>query len=431
MPPKKKVTFNIPPPLHPPTRFVSTPSPSRPPRPRPLQRYPGVDNLSNPSSLPRPPRPRPLRRSTGMKDLTKIPKQKGGAFTREMGKKLFLDRLTRPSRPSVTRTSKPRKKPKKHRETKDVANKRMQQFQKLRNLAHPPMRAAKVSAKKKLKEHRTLRNLQKLDRARKIQRGDWKRLRNLDMEPTATKVVRKRVSKKKPKRQAKVTAKKRIAQFNKLRALAGHPSKPKQKRSTQWKRLRKLDVKPRPNESAEDTMKRQLLQTARQEISHLSSQKIKALSGPTRVAKNKHFLDALQQVEEKHRKKLIKGATTEQINTISEVALNILQGNVPLKSHHKKKLNKHKKSLRALASKGVSVQKRKKIINQHGGMIGAAASALGEYTYDNIKKYNKDYNSFCTKHKLKEKIPCKFAPKDYSTAAYRAKHNDNVKCTIL
>ena len=364
-------------------------------------------------------------------NISPSPLQQGGAFTREMGKKLFLDKLTRPSRPSVTRTSKPRKKPKKHRDTKDVANKRMQQFQKLRNLAHPPMRAAKVSAKKKLKEHRALRNLAKIDRARKIQRGDWKRLRNLDMEPTATKVVRKRVSKKKPKRKAKVTAKKRIAQFNKLRALAGHPSKPKQKRRTQWKRLRRLDVKPRPNESAEDTMKRQLLQTARQEISHLSSQKIKSLSGPTRVAKNKHFLDALQQVEEKHRKKLIKGATTEQINTISEVALNILQGNVPLKAHHKKKLNKHKKSLRALASKGVSVQKRKKIINQHGGMIGAAASALGEYTYDNIKKYNKDYNSFCTKHKLKEKIPCKFVPKDYNTAAYRAKHNDNVKCTIL
>ena len=423
MPPKKKVTFNLNPAVPPLPRRnraasirnvrtslqgIAPPPPPPPPPPLPpLPRRNRGRNVAPPPPPrrnrgiapppPRLPRPRPLRRSTGMKDLTKIPKQKGGAFTREMGKKLFLDKLTRPSRPSVTRTSKPRKKPKKHRDTKDVANKRMQQLQKLRNLAHPPMRAAKVSAKKKLKEHRTLRNLEKLDRARK----------------------------------AKVTAKKRIAQFNKLRALAGHPSKPKQKRRTQWKRLRRLDVKPRPNESAEDTMKRQLLQTARQEISHLSSQKIKALSGPTRVAKNKHFLDALQQVEEKHRKKLIKGATTEQINTISEVALNILQGNVPLKGHHKKKLNKHKKSLRALASKGVSVTKRKKIINQHGGMIGAAASALGEYTYDNIKKYNKDYNSFCTKHKLKEKIPCKFAPKDYNTAEYRRKHNDNVKCTIL
>ena len=94
-------------------------------------------------------------------------------------------------------------------------------------------------------------------------------------------------------------------------------------------------------------------------------------------------------------------------------------------------MNKYKKSLRGLASKGVSVKKRKKILNQHGGMIGAAASALGEYTYDNINKYNKEYTGFCTKEKLKKKIPCKFAPKNYSSEEYRRKHNDNVKCTIL
>ena len=83
MPPKKKVSFNanvdvkyipaqgrgrrvsprgnipIPPPL--------PPLPSRLPRPRPLQRYAGIENLSNPSSPLRPPRPRPLRRY-GMED---------------------------------------------------------------------------------------------------------------------------------------------------------------------------------------------------------------------------------------------------------------------------------------------------------------------------------------------------------------------------
>ena len=235
MPPKKKVTFNlnpvvrhiptqgrprrtpprghipIPPPLPPLPRrnraasirnvaaslqAIAPPSTSRPQR---KNRAASIHNVAAslqaiappPPPPPRPPRSRPLRRYTGMPNLTKIPKQKGGAFTREMGKKLFLDRLTRPSRPSVTRTSKPRKKPKKHRETKDIAKKRMHQLQKLRNLAHPPMRTAKVSAKKKLKEHRALRNLQKLDRAHKLQRGDWKRLRNLDMEPTATKVIKK------------------------------------------------------------------------------------------------------------------------------------------------------------------------------------------------------------------------------------------------
>ena len=290
MPPKKKVTFNlnvksipaqgrgrrVPPPPPPPPlprrnraaslRNVATSLQGiapPPPAPRPPRRNraasirnvaTSLQGIAPPPPPPRPPRPRPLQRYAGMKNLTKIPKQKGGAFTREMGKKLFLDKLTRPSRPSVTKTSKPRKKPKKHRNTKDVANKRMQQLQKLRNLAHPPMRAAKISAKKKLKEHRMLRNLQKLDRARKLQRGDWKRLRNLDMEPTATKVVKKRVTTKKPKRKAKIVAKKRLAQLKKLRALARHPLK--------------------PNERAENVMKEQLLQAARQQIGQLSSQKI-------------------------------------------------------------------------------------------------------------------------------------------------------------
>ena len=67
--------------------------------------------VPSPPSTPRPPRPRPLRRYTGMNNLTKI--QKGGAFTREMGKKLFLNKLTRASRPTVTKTSKPKKETKK------------------------------------------------------------------------------------------------------------------------------------------------------------------------------------------------------------------------------------------------------------------------------------------------------------------------------
>ena len=239
--------------------------------------------------------------------------------------------------------------------------------------------------------------------------------------PSRPSVAKTSKPRKKPKKQreTKDAAKKKMQQLQKLRTLAHPPMRAAKvsakKKLKQHRALRNLEK----------------LNRARKIQKGLSSPKIKTLSGPTRVAKNKHFLDALQQVEEKYRKKLIKGATTEQINTISEVALNILQGNVPLKEHHKKKLYQHKKSLRALASKGVSVKQRKKIINQHGGMIGAAASALGEYTYGNIKKYNKEYSGFCTKEKLKQNIPCQFAPKNYNSTEYRRKHNDNVKCTIL
>ena len=139
-------------------------------------------------------------------------------------------------------------------------------------------------------------------------------------------------------------------------------------------------------------------------------------SRPTRVIKNRKVLEALQLTENKQRKKLINSASPEQINTISEIILNMLQGNINIKGTHKTKLNHHKRSLRALASKGLSVKKRKKILNQHGGMLGAAASALAEYTYNTVQKHSR--------------YP-KYVPKNYSSWEYRKKHNDNVGCTIL
>ena len=95
MPPKKRVTFN------PNVNIRHIPSQNRGRRVPPRGRPPPP-----PPTPPRPPRSRPLRRYSGMRDLTKIPKQKGGAFTREMAKKLFLKKLTRSSRPSVTKISK-------------------------------------------------------------------------------------------------------------------------------------------------------------------------------------------------------------------------------------------------------------------------------------------------------------------------------------
>ena len=297
--PPKKVTFNanvnvkyIPPQGKgrkvPPRKRGNIPLPSTIPTPPPLPRI-----APTPPSTPRPPRSRPLRRYSGMKNLTKIPKQKGGAFTREMAKKLFLKRLTRSPRPTVTRIIKK----KESRPSKLKAKKRIDQLKKLRNLAKPSpkQRVSKLEAKKKIK---------------------------------------------------------------------------------------------------------QMLKSSR----------------PTRVIKNRKALEALQLTENKQRKKLINSASPEQINTISEIILNMLQGNINIKGTHKTKLNHHKRSLRALASKGLSVKKRKKILNQHGGMLGAAASALAEYTYNTVQKHSR--------------YP-KYVPKNYSSWEYRKKHNDNVGCTIL
>ena len=196
--------------------------------------------------------------------------------------------------------------------------------------------------------------------------------------PSVTKISKN----KEESRSSKLKAEKRIDQLTKLRNLA----KPSPKT-----RVSKLEAKKKI---------KQMLKLAR----------------PTRVIKNRKFLQALQLTENKQRKQLIDSASPEQINTISEIVLNLLQGNINIKGTHKTKLNQHKRSLRALASKGVSVKKRKKILNQHGEMIGAAASALAEYTYKEVAKQSK--------------YP-KYVPKKYSSWEYRKKHNDNVGCTIL
>ena len=113
MPPKKRVTFNpnvnirhipsenrgrrVPPRGRP----IPPPPPPPPPTPPPLPRRNRTRSLRDvaaslqciaptpPPSL-RPPRSRSLRRYSGMKNLTKIPKLKRGAFTREIAKKLFF-----------------------------------------------------------------------------------------------------------------------------------------------------------------------------------------------------------------------------------------------------------------------------------------------------------------------------------------------------
>ena len=74
-------------------------------------------------------------------------------------------------------------------------------------------------------------------------------------------------------------------------------------------------------------------------------------------------------------KAIIKEAPSELINVISECALNILKGNVKLKSSQLKKLCRHKHCLRILAKKRTSVKKRKKYL-QSGGFIGALLPAL-------------------------------------------------------
>ena len=60
---------------------------------------------------------------------------------------------------------------------------------------------------------------------------------------------------------------------------------------------------------------------------------------------------------------------------LCECSLNILRGNVPLKPKQKKLLEKHKKCLRQLINKKISMKNKKKIL-QDGGFISALISPI-------------------------------------------------------
>ena len=56
---------------------------------------------------------------------------------------------------------------------------------------------------------------------------------------------------------------------------------------------------------------------------------------------------------------------------ISEICLNILKGNIPLKKFRREKLRKYKEKIRQLAKKDLPLYKRKEITNQKGGFLSA------------------------------------------------------------
>ena len=84
-----------------------------------------------------------------------------------------------------------------------------------------------------------------------------------------------------------------------------------------------------------------------------------------RIKNNKDFLNLLCKSKKKFRKFLIQNASKEQIYSICEIVLNILNGN--LKVSDKNKLSKKRKLLRKIIQK--SSLKKKRYLIQKGGFL--------------------------------------------------------------
>lgn len=90
------------------------------------------------------------------------------------------------------------------------------------------------------------------------------------------------------------------------------------------------------------------------------------------VLKRKDYLNLLASTKsKKKRDKLIEVASPSDISAISEIIANSLAGNVPLKSKHVSKMRRHRKKLRLISQKRYPVKRKKALIKQTGGILGA------------------------------------------------------------
>ena len=95
------------------------------------------------------------------------------------------------------------------------------------------------------------------------------------------------------------------------------------------------------------------------------------------IKKQGSMVMAMMQATPQTRKKLVKDSPSEVIGCVSECCHNVLKGNVHLSSAQRKKLFPSRQHLRRLASKSISVKKKKKKkLNQKGGFLSLLAPAL-------------------------------------------------------
>ena len=90
---------------------------------------------------------------------------------------------------------------------------------------------------------------------------------------------------------------------------------------------------------------------------------------PRNLDKAKDTLILLANSRPTAAKKILKSASNTVIKAIAELALNCLNGVIPLSSAAKKKMSRHKNSMRHIAG-GSNIAAKRRVI-QRGGFLGA------------------------------------------------------------
>ncbi len=95
-----------------------------------------------------------------------------------------------------------------------------------------------------------------------------------------------------------------------------------------------------------------------------------------RLKANLDELKVLRKAKPALRKGIIKTAHKDLICCLAECSHNLLNGNVKLSAKDKKALIKHRKHLRDLASKKVSLKNKRNILVQKGGFLPALIAPI-------------------------------------------------------
>ena len=99
----------------------------------------------------------------------------------------------------------------------------------------------------------------------------------------------------------------------------------------------------------------------------------------TRLSKLKShlpFLCACFKGHGKQRRDMITAANREQIESISEIALNLLKGNILIPKSSFERLKPYKDKLLYLTRKKPSLKQKKEVLNQKGGFLPALAGLV-------------------------------------------------------
>ena len=99
----------------------------------------------------------------------------------------------------------------------------------------------------------------------------------------------------------------------------------------------------------------------------------------------KQLLEKIKHSSQIERNALLKALSNKEVKLLCEVCLNLVHGHLKVQNPTTfNKLKKHRKLLSDLADKRKSIKRKRQLINQKGGFIGALAAAALPIIVDQV-----------------------------------------------